>query len=96
MDYTQVLLKPIISEKTTLLKDSAGQITFLVDMRANKVDVQRAVEKAFKVKVRDVNVVVHKPIARTKHGRVTGKIPGYKKAYVTLAAGEKIEFFEGV
>ena len=65
-------------------------------MRANKVDVQRAVEKAFKVKVRDVNVVVHKPIARTKHGRVTGKIPGYKKAYVTLAAGEKIEFFEGV
>ena len=43
MDYTQVLLKPIISEKSTLLKDSAGQITFLVDMRANKVDVQRAV-----------------------------------------------------
>ena len=68
----------------------------LVDMRANKIDVQRAVEKAFKVKVRDVNVVVHRPVARTKHGRVTGKIPGYKKAYVTLAAGEKIEFFEGV
>ena len=43
MDYTQVLLRPLISEKTTLLKDSSGQITFLVDARANKVDVQRAV-----------------------------------------------------
>jgi large subunit ribosomal protein L23 len=96
MDYTQVLLKPLISEKTTLLKDSASQITFIVDRRANKVDVRRAVEKAFKVKVRDVNVVVYKPGVKTKHGRVTGRVSGYKKAYVTLVEGEKIEFFEGV
>ncbi len=96
MDYTQVLLRPIISEKTTLLKDSASQITFLVDKRANKIDVQRAVEKAFKVKVKDVNVVVHKAVAKTRHGRAIGKTVGYKKAYVTLAAGQKIEFFEGV
>ena len=96
MDYTQILIKPLISEKGSILKEDLNKVAFFVHKDANKFQIKKAVENVFSVKVEAVNVVVHKPVARTKHGRVTGKIPGYKKAYVTLAAGEKIEFFEGV
>ena len=58
--------------------------------------IAKAVEKAFSVTVKGVRVVKHKSLARSRMGRVTGRIPGYKKAYVTLAQGDKIEFFEGV
>ena len=64
--------------------------------RANKIEVAKAVEKAYGVKVTAVNVVKRGVRARVKHGRVTGRESGYKKAYVTLAQGEKIEIFEGV
>ena len=63
---------------------------------ANNVPIAKAVEKAFSVTVKGVRVVKHKSLARSRMGRVTGRIPGYKKAYVTLAQGDKIEFFEGV
>ena len=53
-------------------------------------------EKAFSVKVDAVRVVKRHSLSRSRMGKVTGKIPGYKKAYVTLAQGDKIEFFEGV
>ena len=96
MDYTQVLLKPIISEKATLLRDEVNKVAFYVSPRANKIEIQQAVEKAFKVKVLNVNVVNRKVEAKMRHGRAIGKISGYKKAYVTLVAGEKIDFFEGV
>lgn len=96
MDYTQILIKPVVSEKATLLKDDVNKVAFMVNKKANKADIQRAVEKAFKVKVLDVNVVNRKVDVRYRHGRAVGKISGYKKAYVTLAAGEKIDFFEGV
>ena len=96
MDYTQVLLKPIISEKATLLRDEVNKVAFYVNPRANKIEIQQAVEKAFKVKVINVNVVNRKVEAKMRHGRAIGKISGYKKAYVTLVAGEKIDFFEGV
>ncbi len=96
MEHTQVLIKPLISEKATLLKDLSNKVVFFVHPAANKHDVKRAVENVFKVSVRGVNVVRVRPRLRKRFGRVTGKISGYKKAYVTLAAGEKIEFFEGV
>ncbi len=96
MEHTQVLIKPLISEKATLLKDLSNKVVFFIHSAANKHDVKRAVENVFKVSVRGVNVVRVRPRARKRFGRVTGKISGYKKAYVTLAAGEKIEFFEGV
>ena len=96
MEHTQVLIKPMISEKATLLKDLSNKVVFFIHLAANKHDVKRAVENIFKVSVRGVNVVRVRPRARKRFGRVTGKISGYKKAYVTLAAGEKIEFFEGV
>jgi len=96
MEYTQILIKPLISEKATYAKETANQVAFYVHPEANKIEIRKAVEKAFDVKVTGVNVVRRRPRPRTKFGRVTGQIAGYKKAYVTLAEGEKIELFEGV
>ncbi|HJA79046.1 50S ribosomal protein L23 [uncultured Desulfovibrio sp.] len=96
MEYTQVLLKPLLTEKTTLLKDAYNQVAFYVHPAANKLEIQQAVEKAFNVKVESVRVVRKAPGNRERQGRVVGRKPGYKKAYVTLRQGDKIEFFEGV
>lgn len=99
MDYTQILLKPLISEKGTFLKEEGNQVAFFVHKDANKIMIKKAVEDAFDVKVEAVNVVVKKPLAKLfSRGkrRLQGRVAGYKKAYVTLAEGSKIEFFEGV
>ena len=96
MDYTQVLLKPLLTEKTSILKDAVQQVTFFVHPAANKVEIKRAVEKAFDVKVQAVNVMNRAAVRRRRQGRAVGRVPGGKKAYVTLAQGDKIEFFEGV
>lgn len=96
MEFTYVLQRPLLTEKTTFLKEAAAQVTFYVHPKANKVEIKQAVEKAFNVKVLAVNVVSRSPSERKRQGRVVGRKSGYKKAYVTLAQGEKIEFFEGV
>jgi large subunit ribosomal protein L23 len=99
MDYTQILIKPLISEKGTLLKEGMNQVAFFVNKDANKIQIKKAVEEAFDVKVKAVNVVVQKPLAKLVtrgRKRQQSRIPGYKKAYVTLIEGGKIEFFEGV
>ncbi len=79
-----------------MLKDASRQVAFYVHPGANKVEIKRAVEKAFDVTVEAVNVVRRAPADRERQGRVVGRKPGWKKAYVTLAEGDKIEFFEGV
>lgn len=99
MEYTKILLKPLISEKGTFLKEEGNQVAFFVSRDANKVQIKKAVEEAFDVKVEAVNVVVRKPLAKVVsrgRKRQPSQVPGYKKAYVTLAAGSRIEFFEGV
>ena len=96
MSYANILIKPLVSEKATRAKEESNQVIFYVAPLANKIEIKRAVEEAFKVKVTEVNVVRRRPLARSSMGKVTGHIAGYKKAYVTLAEGDKIEFFEGV
>ena len=96
MDYTKILIKPYITEKTTNLKDEKNQVVFWVSKDANKIEVKKAVEEAFKVKVKKVNIVNVKPKVIKRFGRVIGKKRGWKKAYVTLEEGSKIDFFEGV
>lgn len=96
MDYSQVLIKPLISEKATWAKEMANQVVFYVHPKANKIQVKQAVEKAFDVSVQSVNIVRRRPLQRTRWGRPQGRISGHKKAYVTLAPGSKIELFEGV
>ncbi len=96
MHYTQVLIKPLVSEKSNTVKELQNQAAFVVHPDANKYQIRDAVESLFNVKVDRVNIVRRKSIQKTKFGRAAGKVSGYKKAYVSLAAGEKIEFFEGV
>ena len=96
MELTQVLIKPRITEKMTELAEAANRVAFLVNPKANKLEVKKAVEQAFGVTVLGVNIVSIAPRARTRQGRGVGTKPGMKKAYVTLADGDKIEYFEGV
>ena len=96
MDYTKIIIRPVITEKANLAKEYLNQVSFVVAPSANKIEVKRAVEAAFGVKVEAVNIVRRRPSRRLRHGRVIGKVAGFKKAFVTLAKGDKIEFFEGV
>ena len=94
MESYEVLRRPIITEKNIALQ-SQSKYAFEVADRANKRQVKEAVEKAFKVNVISVNVItVH---GKTKRmGRHQVKTSPWKKALVTLEAGQKIQFFEGV
>lgn len=96
MRIQEIIRRPLITEKSTRLKDENGIVAFVVDKRANKIEIKRAVEAQFKVKVAEVRVAaMHGKVRR--QGRFVGRKPDWKKAYVKLAAGEKpIEFFEGV
>ncbi len=96
MRLQEIIRRPLITEKSTQLKDDRGIVAFEVDARANKIQVKEAVEAKFKVKVAEVRVaMMHGKVRR--QGRHSGRRPDWKKAYVRLAAGEKpIEFFEGV
>ena len=96
MDYSKILLKPVVSEKANEAKEQSNHVSFFVHPDSNKIEVKKAVEAAFNVKVESVNIVRKQAMPRKKFGRVTGRISGYKKAYVKLAAGDKIEIFEGV
>ena len=89
-----ILVRPLITEKTTVLMQE-GKYAFVVAKTANKIEIAKAVETVFNVKVLAVNTV--NVMGKTKRmGRHEGKRPDYKKAIVKLAPGERIEFFEGV
>ena len=91
MDARDILIRPRITERTTDLM-AEGKYVFIVDKRANKIQIADAVEEVFKVKVEKVNTVNVK--GKTKRmGRTQGKRADYKKAIVKLAPGETIEFF---
>ena len=94
MNIHQVLLKPTITEKSTILQES-GKYTFRVDMKANKVMVKEAVEKSFDVTVLDVNITKTHGKRKRYGSRITKK-PDLKKAVVTLAEGDRINLVEGL
>ena len=94
----EVIVRPIISEKS-MDESSRGKYTFEVHGDASKIQVKEAVEELFKVEVAKVNVLTTKAKEKrrgTKRGRISGWTTPWRKAIVTLAAGQKIEFFEGV
>ena len=89
-----IIKTPLITEKSTILKEKENKYAFLVNSRANKDEIKRAVEEIFKVKVIRVNTsYLRGKIKRV--GRYSGKTPDMKKAILTLKEGEKIEIFEG-
>ncbi|HZF09849.1 MAG TPA: 50S ribosomal protein L23 [Thermoanaerobaculia bacterium] len=96
MRVQEVIRRPLITEKSTELRDEKNIIAFEVARKANKIDVKRAVEAQFKVKVAEVRIaLVHGKVRR--QGKFSGQRPDWKKAYVRLVEGEKpIEFFEGM
>jgi large subunit ribosomal protein L23 len=90
-----ILLRPVISEKSTL-ETERNNYTFAVARDANKFEIKAAVEGEFKVTVLDVRVVNVRPKQKRRGRRTMGMVPGWKKAVVTIAAGQKIELFEAV
>ena len=89
-----ILYRPLITEKSTTQKDKHGKITFAVSRKANKIEIRQAVEKVFKVKVLDVQTM-NVSGKKKRLGRIEGRTSDWKKAVVTLAPGDHIEFFEG-
>jgi large subunit ribosomal protein L23 len=87
----QIIKRPLITEKSNLLREAGQTVTFEVACDANKIEIKQAIEQAFKVKVKDVRTTVK--AGKTKRvGRTIGKRSKVKKAYVTLAEGS-IDFF---
>jgi large subunit ribosomal protein L23 len=93
--HHQLIKGPIITEKTHMLKDMANKVTFRVDVKANKIEIRKAIEELFKVKVLAVNTVNMKGKKKTM-GRTEGARSDWKKAIVTLAPGDKIPGMEGM
>ncbi len=91
----KVLIGPMLTEKGTLLKETENKLLFRVAKEANKVEIKKAVEDIFKVKVDRVTTMNY--MGKTKRmGKYEGKRPDWKKAIVKLKEGEKIDFIEGV
>ena len=95
MNAYDVIKRPVITEKTSIQKEDANQITFEVDRRANRVQIRKAVESIFAVHVTGVRTMQVKGKVKQR-GRIVGKRRDWKKAIVSLVPGERIDFFEGV
>ncbi|HEX8025441.1 MAG TPA: 50S ribosomal protein L23 [Candidatus Limnocylindrales bacterium] len=109
LSAAEVVLRPVVSEKSidqSTLTDrnpkSGNKYTFRVHPAANKIQIKAAIESLYeaeKITVVSVNVLTRQPKTTqrgTKRGRITGRVSGWRKAVVTLAPGQKIQFFEGV
>ena len=107
-DAQSIIKRPLLTEKSARLRETGGgasskaegeeyaqQVVFEVSKDANKIEIRRAVQTLFNVTVTDVRTIVVRGKAK-RIGRFNGRRPAWKKAYVTLKAGDNIEFFEGV
>ncbi|MCF0164256.1 MAG: 50S ribosomal protein L23 [Bacteroidales bacterium] len=94
-----ILIKPIVTEKMTIQGDKLNRYGFIVDRDANKIEIKLAVEQMYGVSVKDVNTVNYhgkKKSRYTKAGMLTGRANHFKKAYVTLAGDDKIDFYSNI
>jgi large subunit ribosomal protein L23 len=88
-----VLIQPLLTEKITAMREGSNKVGFMVRPDANRIEIKRAVESVLNVKVLRVNVMTM-PGKVKRMGRFAGKRPDWKKAIVTLKAGEKLEMYE--
>ncbi len=95
MNKNYVLVKPLSTEQTSAMTEKHNRYVFEVHPDANKIEIKAVVEELFGVVVVDVKTVRIRPRKRTRQGRVVGMTRGLKKAYVKVADGQKIAFFEG-
>ena len=97
MKAREIILRPVITEKTTMMQERENTVCFEVDRRANKIQVRKAVEELFDVKVTRVHMVNRKGKPIMRFGRTVNHRKAVRKAYVQLAEGSKtLEFFEGI
>jgi large subunit ribosomal protein L23 len=89
-----IVVRPLLTEKGAMLKDSGNQYLFQVDRRANKIEIKKAIEEIFGVHIISVRTI-RMPGKRKRLGRFEGRRPDWKKAVVTVRKGETIELFEG-
>jgi large subunit ribosomal protein L23 len=95
MKLTDVIRRPLVTEKTTVMKDAGRTVVFEVAKDANKIDIRRAIEKLLGAKVAEVRTSITRGKLK-RQGRYVGRRSDWKKAYVTLKAGEKLpDFMEG-
>ena len=92
----EIIIKPVLTEKMTKLTDTQNKVAFLVAKDANKIEIKNAVEAMYGVKVVAVNTQRYQGTVKSRYTRagvVSGRTPSFKKAIVTLAEGDKIDFF---
>jgi len=94
-----ILIKPLVTEKMTILGEKLNRYGFIVDRSANKIEIKAAVEQMYGVTVAEVNTVNYhgkKKSRFTKAGLLSGRANHYKKAFVTLAGEDKIDFYSNI
>ncbi len=99
MKLSDVLIKPILSEKANNQQEKLRRYAFRVDKKANKLEIKKAIENFYGVTVVDVNTVVAPAKSKTRYtkaGFISGQKPSYKKAFVTIAEGETIDLYSNI
>lgn len=94
-DPHQILIRPLLTEKVTGLREKLNKIGFLVDRSANKIEIKQAAEEILKVRIEKVHIINVKG-KRKRLGRYEGRRPNVKKAILSLKHGERVDLFEGV
>ena len=95
----QIILKPIITEKMTQMGEKLNRYGFLVDKRANKLEIKKAIKDVYGVEVTSINTMMYGGKTKTRYskaGFITGNSNAYKKAIITLAKGETIDFYSNI
>ena len=95
----EILVRPIITEKMTDLAEDRGQYGFIVDLRANKVQIKKAVEAAYGVSVESVNTMIQAGKSKSRYTRggvISGRTNHVKKAIVTVSEGDVIDFYSNI
>ena len=95
----EILIRPIVTEKMNAVSEKFNRYGFMVDKKANKYQIKKAVEDIYGVKVVSVNTIVYAGKVKsrfTKSGVITGRLNAYKKAVVTLSEGENIDFYSNI
>lgn len=96
---TEILIRPIVTEKLTTLGEKLNRYGFMVDPRANKLEIKKAIEELYGVTVAAVNTIKYAGKVKsrfTKSGVISGQKNTYKKAMITLGVGEKIDFYSNI
>jgi large subunit ribosomal protein L23 len=94
-----ILIRPLITEKMTSIQEKQGKYGFIVDVKANKIEIKKAIESTYGVNVIKLNTLRYDGKAKsryTKAGILSGRTASYKKAIVKLAAGETIDFYSNI